>query len=282
MQPHDDHSDHASPREIAAQAPFLSPSLVARLQDGQWQRNLVGEAGAEVFRVRLPTGPEVFLKQASGDTAHALTEEMARLEWLSSLAGELPPVPSVEHFECAAGHSWLLTRAMPGRTANEWLQEAPGRGLAIVQSLATALRRWHALPVQHCPFNADHTLRLAQARQRLDAGLIDADDFDDARAGWTPEDVWDAMHALLPLRMERVVTHGDYSLDNILLDAHGQVTGIIDVGRAGIADPYQDLAILWNGLSEFGEDLQQALLPAYGTALDSDRLTFHLCLDECF
>jgi aminoglycoside 3'-phosphotransferase-1 len=125
-------------------------------------------------------------------------------------------------------------------------------------------------------------LRLAHARRRLDAGLIDADDFDDARAGWTPAQVWAAMQALLPLRAERVVTHGDYSLDNILLDAQGQVTGIIDVGKAGIADPYRDLAILWNCLSEFGAELQQALLTAYATELDLDRLTFHLYLDECF
>ncbi|USJ01176.1 hypothetical protein MUG10_02760 [Xanthomonas prunicola] len=62
-------------------------------------------------------------------------------------------------------------------------------------------------------------LRLAHARRRLDAGLIDADDFDDARAGWTPAQVWAAM---------------------------------------------------------------QALLAAYATELDLDRLTFHLYLDECF
>lgn len=279
----DDRTHAASPREIPSQAPLLSPSLTERLRNGRWWRNLIGEAGAEVFRVQLPTGPDVFLKQADGDDAQALIDEMVRLAWLSRLdAGNLPPVPAIVHAETTGGRTWLLTSAMPGRTAYAWLQDDPGRGVAIVQSLAAALRRWHALPVHCCPFNADHMLRLAHARRRLDAGLIDADDFDDARAGWTPAQVWAAMQALLPLRAERVVTHGDYSLDNILLDAQGQVTGIIDVGKAGIADPYQDLAILWNCLSEFGAELQQALLTAYATELDLHRLTFHLYLDECF
>ena len=124
---------------------------------------------------------------------------------------------------------------------------------------------------------------ITQARQRLDAGLIDADDFDDARAGWTPEDVWDAMHALLPLRMERVVTHGDYSLDNILLDDQWRVTGLIDLGRLGVADRYQDLAIMWNCLEEFGPEAQRQFFQAYGIdQADERKLQFYLCLDECF
>ena len=61
------------------------------------------------------------------------------------------------------------------------------------------------------------------------------------------------------------------------------MTGCIDVGRLGAADPYQDLAILWENLGEFGADAQRALWRAYGVAAPDERkLLFHLCLDEFF
>jgi aminoglycoside 3'-phosphotransferase-1 len=59
--------------------------------------------------------------------------------------------------------------------------------------------------------------------------------------------------------------------------------GFVDVGRAGVADRYQDLAILWSGLGEFEETLQQRLLTSYGIGvLDEHKLRFHLALDEFF
>jgi aminoglycoside 3'-phosphotransferase-1 len=116
----------------------------------------------------------------------------------------------------------------------------------------------------------------------MEAGLVDTTDFDEQRRGWTAHQVWSAMKATQPTRFGQVVTHGDFSLDNIFLKGT-QVTGVLDVGRLGIADPYQDLAILWNCLDEFGKDLQQEMLSAYGvTRLDRRRLDFHLCLDEFF
>lgn len=79
-----------------------------------------------------------------------------------------------------------------------------------------------------------------------------------------------------PGRPSLYLKHGDFLLGNILLDEHG-VTGCIDVGRAGIADPYQDIAILWDNLAELGGDLQARFRDAYGiAALDERRLRFHL------
>jgi len=90
------------------------------------------------------------------------------------------------------------------------------------------------------------------------------------------------MHALLPMSFDRVVTHGDFSLGNVFLES-GRVTGCIDVGRVGAAAPYQDLAILWNNLAEFGNDLQDELFEAYGISNpDKRKIQFHFCMDEFF
>lgn len=269
----------AQEREVAAEAPALPPSLAAQLAGRTWRRSLVGQAGASVYRLHRPGVADLYLKRGTGAAANTVVDEMSRLRWL---AGTLP-VPTLVHFECTVNEAWLLTSAIPGRTAYQWLVDHSERATQIVTALACFMARMHALPVQQCPFNADHSLRLADARRRIDAGLVDETDFDEAREGWTAEDVWQEMTRLLPLSPDPVVSHGDFSLDNILLDAEERVTGLIDLGRVGIADRYQDLAILWNCLGEFGPNAQRQLFTAYGIATpDERRLAFHLCLDECF
>ncbi|GKX54658.1 hypothetical protein SOASR030_07700 [Leminorella grimontii] len=94
--------------------------------------------------------------------------------------------------------------------------------------------------------------------------------------------VWKEMHTLLPFSPDPVVTHGDVSLDNLIFDK-GILMGCIDVGRVGLADRYQDLAILWNCLGEFSPLLQKRLFQKYGIDNpDMKKLQFHLMLDEFF
>ncbi|AWV07369.1 hypothetical protein C9I47_1673 [Lysobacter maris] len=153
---------------------------------------------------------------------------------------------------------------------------------AVVDAIAAFLRRLHAIPVAECPFDSDRAYRLIQARKRIDTGRVDVDDFDDEREGWTVEQVWKTMLDLPPFEPDPVVTHGDFTLDNLLI-REGEVTGCIDTGRLGVADRYQDLAILWNGLGHFGPLLQARFLQQYGIAeMNWDKLRFHLMLDEFF
>jgi aminoglycoside 3'-phosphotransferase I len=191
-------------------------------------------------------------------------------------------VPEVLWFEAVGDKAQLLTTALPGRTADDRLADG-----APIASIAAAAGRFlaliHALPADKCPFDAGHALRLAAARGNVAAGLVDEDDFDDDHAGWTAADVLAEAEALAPAVRGRVVTHGDWSLGNLLLDEHGEVTGCIDLGRLGVADPYQDLAVMWQNLAAFGSEAQRTFLDAYGLGeVDEARLGFHRCLDELF
>jgi aminoglycoside 3'-phosphotransferase I len=249
------------------------------LADYEWSRDTVGESGGAVIRLHgKADSSDLYLKHGSGAVADDITDEMSRLCWL---AGRVP-VPAVKHFVRTPTEAWLLMEAMPGKTAYQMLEASHHNHLAIVDALAAFLLRFHSIPVCECPFNSAHTNRLAQARVRIDAGLIDVDDFDDERQGWTADQVWEAMQSQLPLAPDPIVTHGDFSLDNLLMQ-NGEVVGCIDVGRLGIADRYQDLAILWNCLGEFGSSLQGGLFQQYGIyEVDERKLEFHLLLDELF
>lgn len=263
-------------------SPALPATLRALLPAHTWTRVSDGESGAVVFRLESPGGDVLYLKHADGPLADALAAEHARLRWLAGRA----PVPTVRAFERRTHDAFLLTSALPGRSAHACLEDAaradPAEVPALARAIGDALRRLHAQPITDCPFDAGHHVRLAEAQRRVALGEVDEDDFDDERRGWTATQVWDALTALLPLPFERVFTHGDFSLDNVFLDG-GRVTGVLDVGRAGIADPYQDLAICRRDLGAFGAVAQEALLSAYGIAVPDDaRLEFHLLLDELF
>lgn len=266
-------------RESAC-APIAVPAgLAGDVAGYRWARDRVGESGGVIHRLHgKADAPDLFLKHGDGGVAGDIVDEMARLRWLTGRIA----VPALVRCEVSADAAWLLTTALPGRTAWQILDAEPERGGEIVDALADFLRSLHAIPADHCPFDSGLVVRLSAARIRIDAGLVDADDFDDARQGWSADQVWGAMQPLLPLTPDPVVTHGDFSLDNLLID-DGRVVGCIDLGRVGVADRYQDLAILGNCLDEFDDSLTQRLFARYGIAQpDRRKIDFHLMLDELF
>lgn len=266
-------------REVPC-APVAVPAGLADAVRGyRWARDGVGESGGAVYRLTGQAGaPDLFLKQGEGAVADDIVAEMVRLRWL----GAYLPVPDLVGFAAMPEAAWLLTTALPGETAWQLLDRVPAQRGATVDALARFLRRLHAIPVAACPFDAGHRYRMHEARARIDAGLVDEEDFDDARTGWSAQQVWDALGTYLPPVVDAVVTHGDFSLDNLLMQ-DGEVVGCIDLGRVGVADRYQDLAILANCLGEFDAALVARMFAGYGIAVpDPDRMAFHLMLDELF
>lgn len=253
---------------------LLAPLLEGRRRVAAPQ----GESGGCISRYEVAGEPTLYGKSGRGSVAEDITAEFVRLRWLARRV----PCPTVHGFAAVDDEAMLLTTAMPGRSAWEMLTHDGTRGEAIAAAVGSFLRSMHALPVEDCPFDASVVVRVAAARYRVESGLVDESDFADAYAGWSAREILQDVEGALPLVTERVVTHGDFSLGNIMVDG-AEVTGIIDVGRVGVADPYQDLAILHENLEEFGPAVQAAMWRAYGvTDPDPARLRLHLQLDELF
>lgn len=266
-------------RETRCGPAAVPAGFAADVAGYRWARDRVGESGGSIHRLYGKAGAgDLFLKHGEGMVADDVVAEMVRLRWLTGRVA----VPELVRFEATADTAWLLTTALPGRTAWQILDADPGRASETVDALADFLRELHAVPVAECPFDSGHGVRLRAARGRIDADLVDEDDFDDAREGWCAAQVWDAIQLLLPLTPDPVVTHGDFSLDNLLIK-NGRVVGCIDLGRVGVADRYQDLAILGHCLDEFGNGLTERMFDRYGIRQpDRRKIDFHLLLDELF
>ncbi|MEE2915913.1 MAG: APH(3') family aminoglycoside O-phosphotransferase, partial [Pseudomonadota bacterium] len=258
----------------------LPASWDARLAGYEWYRDGAGESGGVIHRLTRAGAPSLYLKHGTDAVAAAIVDEAVRLRWLQ---GRVPAARPVA-FADEDGAAWLLTIGVAGRTGDAWLDHDSALLPVIVAAFAGFLTQLHALPVDDCPFEAGAALRLAAARRRVGAGEVDVEDFADDHLGWDAERMLAHTEALYdPDLHQRVVTHGDFSLGNLLMDERGHVTGCIDVGLLGVADPYQDIAILCANLGELDPAAERAFLDAIGVASpDRQRMAFHRCLDELF
>lgn len=237
----------------------------------------VGLSNAGVFKLEAADKPSLFLKIDEAGNFAELPAEVERLRWLGQQGISCPEVLA---FEAHGDRNWLLMSAMPGRDL-ESASSLPAE--TTVTIMASALRTLHALDVRSCPF--DHRLdrRIADAKARMEAGLVDEEDFDGERQGRTARDVFADLIALRPASEDLVVTHGDACLPNFMVDAD-RFSGFIDCGRLGVADRCQDLALACRSIhDDLGEDWIAPFLALYGKS-DTDplKLAYYQLLDEFF
>jgi aminoglycoside phosphotransferase len=107
----------------------------------------------------------------------------------------------------------------------------------------------------------------------------------DRSLGWEPSRVAQQMGEILrdihavdakgcpfgERRAGHVLIHGDYCLPNVLVQ-DGRLSGLIDVGGAGLGDPQDDLAAgVWSLHYNYGPGHAREFLDAYGWPPMSDK-----------
>lgn len=256
---------------------LLPASWRAALAGARIERQSIGVSRADVARVRRIGQPDVFLKSEVVDAFSELDDEVTRLQWLRAQGQAAPTVIATAE---EAGRRWLLMSALPGRDLASAPELHPSQ---VVVVLADALRGLHAVPIAGCPFDQGLALRLQAAGARVDAGVVDAADFDDERLGQSAEQVHAELLASRPCDEDRVVTHGDACLPNLMAVA-GRFSGFIDCGRLGVADRYQDLALAARSLVHNYGDTRWVtpFFARYGLEADEKRMAFYRLLDEFF
>ncbi len=225
--------------------PYPESLLAIVGQPESWQPNNVGASGARVFYLpRL----NAWLKCAPS----GLRAEADALRFLQGKA----TVPRLLYYLETDDCRYLLTESLPGcpLCVAEMLAD-PGQ---LIRILAAALRELHALDVQTCPLD-----------QRLAVKLHTWQ--------FTPEEYAWLLHD--PPPEDLVLTHGDACLPNFLCDS-GHHTGCLDLGDAGVADRWQDLAIsLWSLQYNLGSSAwDMPFLDAYGIAPDARKIEYYLRL----
>jgi aminoglycoside 3'-phosphotransferase-2 len=254
-------------------------ALAARLEGYAFSPTDLGASGAATQRLSATGRPTLYLKVMSREEG-GLDGERVRLEW----AARRVPSPTVLAFVTEGAHDYLLLAEVPG-VPLALATELPIA--ARVTTFAEGLRRLHDLPVAECPFDGRLAARMAEATRRVEAGLVDESDFDEERQGRSAASVLGELRARLhasPIAESPVVTHGDYTLPNVLVAPDGRLSGYVDFTRLGVADRYQDLALAVRDVGgTFGPQWVAPLVQAYGLpALDTVKVELFRLLDELF
>ncbi len=178
-------------------------------------------------------------------TAHDMTREH---RVISALAGTGVPVPRVlglcEDPEVLGAPFYLMEHVggTPYRSARELEQLGPQRTTAIAERLVHTLATLHRVDPASVgleDFGRPEGYLERQVRRwkkQLDGSrsreLVGIDELHAALAASPPE------------TSEPTIVHGDYRLDNVLVDHEDQIVAVLDWEMATLGDPLADVALL--------------------------------------
>lgn len=213
------------------------------------------------------------------------------VEMMKWLNGKLP-VPKVIWHEVVNDKSYLFMSRIKGKmSCDEYYLEHPKELLAL---LAEGLKMLWRVDIRNCPHIRNLDAELAEARLRVEQGLVDVEDAEADTFGpdgfTNPEELLKWLEENRP-EPEPVFSHGDYCLPNIFLK-DGEITGFIDLGDAGVGDKWRDIALCYRSLKhnfdgtyggkvyeDFNPDL---LFEALGIEPNWEKLRYYILLDELF
>lgn len=181
------------------------------------------------------------------------------------------PVPQVLAYGSDGAEQWLLTAALAGVNGiDDTLRADPPH---LVPILADGLRRLHVLPVAPCPFDSRTDVALRTACDRVEAGLVTADDLHSDHGKLTATAALAQLLWPRPQHEDLVVCHGDYCLPNVQI-SNAQVSGYVDLGKLVVADRWWDLAVAtWSVTWNLGPGWEDLFLDVYGVRRDPGSMT---------
>ena len=202
-----------------------------------------------------------------------MEKQVQIMRWLE---GKLP-VPKVIEYEELNGKSYLLMSRIEGEmSCDTYYLERPE---VLLQALANGLRMFWNMEIQECPQIRDLDTVLTEARIRVENGLADVEN---------PKQLLEWLECNKP-DFEPVFSHGDFCLPNVFLK-NGQITGFIDLDKAGVCDKWNDIAICYRSLKHnfdgmYGgkvyEDFDpEQLFDVLGIEPDWEKIKYFLLLDE--
>ena len=260
---------------------MILPGCIQALVSGRpYASDQIGLSGSEI---RLYDDMVLKIGPRRRDTANSIR----MLRWLT---GKLP-VPEVLACEEDDERQYLLMGRIRGKMAcDSFYLSRPG---LLIPLLAEGLRMFWSVDITDCPVTRSLDDELAEARSRVERGLVDVSRAEPGTFG--PEGFADPAALLEWLETHRppadpVLSHGDFCLPNVYLKGE-RVSGFIDLGDAGVADRWRDISLCYRSLKHncdgrygtcYPDVRPEQLFDALGIEPDREKLRYYILLDELF
>ena len=258
----------------------LSKSIRPLVEGLAYQENETGMSGSRVL-----VFPDRVLKIGP---LSPMTDGMIQV--MRFLEGKLP-APRIMAMDRLDQTEYLLMTRVSGKMAcdPEYLRQPD----LLLDLLAQALQMLWQVDISSCPVSRSLDSELAHARQSLERDAVDFSRCEPETFGpggfESPEKLLRFLEENKP-PLDPVFSHGDCCLPNIFFDGNA-VSGFIDLGDAGVADRYRDLALCYRSLKHntdghYGHTVPnfrpEALFDRLGIRPDWEKLRYYILLDEFF
>ncbi len=237
-----------------------------------------GSTTAKLFRIVTKDKGNFVLKVAKKlNSYETLKTDKINYEWLSGKV----PVPSVLFYQQTDRHELLCMSELEGQTLAANICKYSKD--EISKLFARSLKQLHSVQIDRNALVRPVDQIIEQIKWRIANNLIEPETFEEENLTRSPEELFEKLMEYKPDNLELVFTHGDYCFDNLIVNK-GQLTGFIDIGRGGVADKYQDIALALRSIKhDLGEEWINKFIDEYGlTYIDNKRLSFFTLLDEFY
>lgn len=222
------------------------------------------------------------------DDSPNVAQQVEMMQWLMDKI----PVPQVLAYEVEDGKSYLLMSKIEGEmSCDTYYLEHPD---ILLEALANGLKMLWQVDVRECPRNRDLDMVLKEACFQVENNLVDLDNVEPTTFGEggfeSPSHLLEWLEENRPA-YEPVLSHGDYCLPNIFLK-DGQVSGFIDLGKTGVGDKWNDIALCYRSLKHnfdgtYGGKVYEGFNPdmlfeKLGIEPEWDKINYFILLDELF
>lgn len=210
------------------------------------------------------------------------------MNWLD---GKLS-VPKVIAYEEQNDWSFLLMSRVRGKMCcdKEYMEDPE----LMISLTAKALHTLWNIDITGCPCDWRTDRKLKIARYLVEHDLVDMENAEEGTFGENgfknPKELLDWLIANKP-EEELVLSHGDFCLPNIMVD-NGEFSGVIDLGRAGVSDKWNDIAIAYRSIKNnlsgkydgktWGNFDKDQFFEKLGVVPDWDKIRYYILLDDLF
>ncbi len=260
---------------------YLPKKIQHYINNRKYTKDVIGMSASGVYLF-----DDMVLKIQKNDPE--ADNEAQMLRWLQ---GKIPAPDIIEHIAENECSYMLMSRCQGKMACDPYYMERPK---LLAELLADTLQKLWSVDISDCPCQWTLQRRLEVAEENVIHNCVDVADAQPDTFG--PNGFRDPEHLLYWLKenqpeQSETLSHGDFCLPNVFLKGDG-AAGLIDLGKSGIADPWQDIALCVRSLDNnysgvYGGKMlngfdQQMLFDALGIKADPERIRYYILLDELF
>ena len=204
-------------------------------------------------------------------TTYSVAREKSVVQWLN---GQLN-VPTIIDFGIENNREFMVMGKLPGIHIDDF-KESPDE---YVVHLANCIKLIQSIDIQNCPFDSRVDMRLAELKFLIDNNLASLDDWEDTTNFTDPHEFYRWLYENRPSE-DLVFSHGDLTANFFVKNSDYY---FYDMGRAGVADKWYDIAFCICIIRDFGDKkYEDKFFELLNIAPNYEKIEYFILLDEMF